>query len=277
MRPCPPLSPLALALVVVLGLSLAACGEDPPPPPPQEDAGTGPQDAGGEPPDAGGPEGGCDLEAQNCDGGALCLELEDDEGLTTACVPGCAPWGGGCSDGERCAWITGAGGTSARTCVPAGDAGTNDVCSGTTAADTCVDGHVCLLQPLEDGGTEGRCRPYCHEDGQCAAGERCFLTLAPEGSPERPRVCEAVCELLAQDCDTGEGCYPGPVSPACYPAGTLAVGDGCTWSDECVPGAACSGDGVCVALCGTAGMPACAAGACTAVTLPGASGVGVCL
>jgi predicted small lipoprotein YifL len=274
--------PLALAATLAVVCALVACGAPRPPLPPPDastpvdagqDAGV---DAGGEV-DAGDPAQACDVAAQDCEAGALCLPFQDGARAGTACfMGGCDLLDGGCALVHKCAYAPVDGGGTERRCVAAGDDETGAPCTGTAVSDTCVAGNICLPQVAQDGGVENACRRFCYRDGDCGEGQLCFGSVELDGTVERPRVCEDTCDLLVQDCPAGRACYPGPLAPGCYPAGTMAVGGACTWSDECVPGAACTAQGSCVALCGTDGSHPCAQGSCTPLSLPNATGVGAC-
>lgn len=250
------------------------------------DAGDGARDGGpsdaGDADDGGDPANACDVRAQDCAKGHSCLRFVDDGGVfATACLAGeCDVLEQACGPGSKCAYAPAAdGGEGAeRRCVPRGDAGLDEGCSSTLLSDTCVAGHVCLPVLQDDGGMGGACRRYCYRDEDCPDGQLCVLLVEPEGSAERPSVCDTPCDLLAQDCPGGRGCYPSSIAPGCFEAGTSPVGGSCTFSDECVPGAACTFEGACVPLCAIDGSGAgCSSGSCTAIGIPNAPDVGACL
>ncbi len=266
-----------LAVLAVIVCS-TACGNRPPD---RQDA--GPPDAG-EAEDAGdgGQDGGlppgfeCSVQVQDCPAGESCLMFQDDGGTFGArCFSGCNLTDQDCDAGFKCAYALDAG-AAARECVPAGDAGEGEACVTTAVSDTCAPGLICLPDPLPDGGSPLVCIRFCNSIQDCAAPQACFVVVLPEQSPERPFICESPCDLFGADCPPGLSCYPGTVAPGCYPTGITAVGEPCTFSLECVTGAACV-DGACRELCGTAGAPSCSAGTCTSLEVPGISDVGACL
>lgn len=191
--------------------------------------------------------GACDLVAQNCDAGMKCSHIPDD------------------------------GGSSVRACVTEGDAVEGEPCTRGPVTDSCARGLICLPKLQDDGGLTTACARYCGGSDDCAPEDACFLAVEPEGSMERPLVCDRPCDLFVQDCPNGRACYPGPVAPGCYPAGSLAQGTACTYSDECSPGAACVNQ-ACTPLCVLpSGPPTCAAGTCTFLDVPRAADAGACL
>lgn len=271
------------ALFAVLAfLGGGACGDVEPETRPVEDAGTdgGEADAGEDAGfDAGNPDFECDVAAQDCPAGTTCLQYLKPPANTyaTACLPGeCGLVAQDCDGGLKCTYTLDAG-TAVRACVEDGTAIEGESCTGTPTSNTCRAGLICVPRVQFDGGVEPRCMRFCNDSAQCAQGEACYLTIAPQNSSERPLVCERPCNLFTQDCPPNQACYPGPVVPGCYTAGGNPLGSGCTFSDECVPGAACVG-GTCTAVCMyPAGTPGCSGGMCTPLNVPGTSDAGVCL
>lgn len=240
------------------------------------DAGAG--DAGQ--PDAGDPNYLCDpADPVACAADESCLLYLQPSGIFGAdCFPGsCDLVSQNCDAGLKCAHVTDDGGSSVRGCVPEGDAVEGELCSRGQVADTCARGLVCLPEVLSDGGVSTACARYCGGNDDCASEDACFLAVEPEGSMERPLVCDRPCDLFTQDCPSGRACYPGPVAPGCYPVGSVAAGEPCTYSDECAPTTACV-NGACTPLCVLpSGPPTCAAGTCTFLDVPRSPDAGACL
>jgi hypothetical protein len=264
---------------MVLGLALViGCEKNVPPDsqdsgePPEQDAGL---DAGV---DAGTVPAQCSLAAQDCGEGHSCLLSSDGGALAPRCFPGgCDLVAQGCEAGHKCTYVLDAG-VATRECTPVGDGLDGDACTGTATSNSCGAGLTCVVRPLEDGGSGAVCLRFCYRDADCYDLDRCFLVLDQPGSEERPLVCSRPCDLLAQDCPAGGlACYPGPTVPGCYPEGSRAPGEDCTFSDECQAGSACV-NAHCRALCQhPTGEPGCDGGTCTLLEIPGTTSVGACL
>ena len=261
---------LAVALVVVF-----SCSKSNPPP----DGGTlpdggtsdGGQGDGG--PDAG--PGSCTVPSQDCDAGSC---LFADGGPSTACFEGaCDLVRQDCNAGEKCSYQED-GGVTFRACLAEGTANEGEACPTAQSPNGCAKGLICVAPG--DGGA-GVCQKLCYADSDCGSPETCEGVLAFSGTSESPSLCVNLteCDLLAQDCPAGEGCYLDlhHDGGACLAEGSSPVGGSCTRSNDCVKGAACDGTGTCRQLCGTAGSPACTSGTCTPASAPAPSGVGLCL
>jgi hypothetical protein len=85
-----------------------------------------------------------------------------------------------------------------------------------------------------------------------------------------------ICDLLAQTCGAGFGCFPAPggLGRCLQPDPGTSQGVGCGEPSNCAAGLTCA-DGLCTPLCATA-QPACVGGA-RCVALPAYIGVGYCL
>ncbi|MBX5480272.1 MAG: hypothetical protein IRZ16_00260 [Myxococcaceae bacterium] len=229
--------------------------------------------------DAGDANDTCDVAGQmGCDAGESCLLYQlPSSDFGSACFSGeCDLVAQNCPAGQKCTYVSD-GGVSVRACTADGTDGEGAPCSLTATSNTCQKGLVCLPKTLPDGDAGTFCARFCYSNGDCANGEACFLTVAPNGNSERPLVCARPCDLFAQDCPPGRGCYPGPTAPGCYPEGTVADGEPCTFSDECRPGSACVQQ-QCAPLCAFPdGTPGCASGTCTPLAIPGVSDAGACL
>ena len=250
------------------------------------------EDGGGGAPDADGGQqvSACDVERQQgCDAGALCLRgVLEGGGQGNRCFPGeCDPVAQNCGAGKKCTYVR-RGSTTSRLCVPDGTVTQGGACQSTATTegdfyDTCKAGLYCTDQTATDGGTVFLCKKFCHGNAQCTAPGECIEVLRFAGSDELPRVCGELgprCELLAQGCASGLGCYPSPRSgPVCVTAGATADGAACTYSNDCQPGSACVKDGaglVCRRLCRSpSGEPGCATGRCE--PLQDFAGVGACV
>ncbi|MBL8952475.1 MAG: hypothetical protein JNK82_16965 [Myxococcaceae bacterium] len=209
------------------------------------------------------------------DAGEACtLTAFDDGGIGTRCLAGaCDLIDQNCDAGQKCAFLDGG-----RQCVPDGVIGEGQQCAG--APVSCAKGLACTLVGTDGGSL---CSRFCRVDGDCGSPQRCYVTLVLPETKERPLVCAEPpmsCDPLLQNCAaSSEACYPGQGGPGCFPAGTRAADVGCTYSNDCGRGLACTGGGattVCKTLCAVdGGSPSCATGRCT--RLQSSQSVGVCL
>jgi len=218
----------------------------------------------------------CDFAGpRGCDAGETCtLTVFADAGVGTRCLAGaCDLVDQNCDAGQKCAFLDGG-----RQCVPDGTLMEGATCANQPAS--CAKGLACTLVGY-DGGSA--CARFCRLDIDCGAPQRCYVTLVLPETMERPLVCAdppLVCDPLTQNCPhPSEACYPGMGGPGCYPAGVRTVDIGCTYSNDCARGLACTGGGgttACKALCSfDGGTLPCDAGVCT--RLNSSQTVGVCL
>jgi hypothetical protein len=111
---------------------------------------------------------------------------------------------------------------------------------------------------LQDSGQ--LCYPFCNGPINCPSHlpscvgllEVEYQICVPLGEPAPP------CNLVAQDCDGGYGCYivgddPGP---GCYPAGAATLGEQCISANGCAPGFVCI-NATCLSICDTAADEPC--------------------
>lgn len=155
--------------------------------------------------------------------------------------------------------------------------------AGTPCADTrdCDPDFTCGPETLFT------CQPRCPSEGLCADGSSCEWDAycAEEGGPARIEGCERTADGSI-GCDEGEvcvltevgvrrcvraGCRPDnsggvscaalpclpdpeqPTTAVCWPGGRVELGEPCSDSHACAPGAACNGVGVCAWACRTEG------------------------
>ncbi|MCH9680197.1 MAG: hypothetical protein K0V04_02085 [Deltaproteobacteria bacterium] len=195
----------------------------------------------------------------SCQPGApanACDPLLQDCPVAEACYPsgndfGCFAGGGPAQNGDVC------GGDS--------DCATGLFCSGNVCAEFCDLGVGCT-------DPQATCEPWFPMGAAPPGLEDVGACVVISGS---------ACDPLLQDCPAAEGCYPGGGAFECDVAGPAQVGDAC--GQGCAPGTLCDA-GVCVALCDTNDVVACAdpALACTAfypqgTAPPGLEDVGTCL
>jgi hypothetical protein len=259
----------------MLGLLFLACT-----PTSASDAGTDGGKGGGTADGGGGHDAGinaddrCEFDSRPCDAGTCMLAALDDGGIAKRCLPGaCDVVAQDCDAGLKCAYQDGG-----RACVLDGTLNEGDPCAGAPA--TCSHGLVCTFVGT-DGGSA--CARFCRLDSDCRAPQQCYVTLVLDGISERPLVCAdppMPCSPLLQNCtDPTTACYPvGGSSPGCYPVGATSVGFTCTFSNDCVKGAACvgaTGMTTCQEMCAwPSGTPSCSGKTCTRI---GMSDTGVCL
>jgi hypothetical protein len=145
-----------------------------------------------------------------------------------------------------------------------GDCGANGECPfGSICAGTSAEDESCM--PF----CQSESHPDCPEDGQCLYGLQ-DSTLNLCGLLES-------CDLLAQDCEAaGEGCYivDQQGTLGCVGAGDGQPGDTCQYTNDCIAGVMCMGEGVCQTLCEVGVGDLCAEGE-TCTEIQGLS-VGAC-
>lgn len=157
----------------------------------------------------------------------------------------------GCVASEKCALILdipdiGRGHVG---CVMDGTQAIGAACTEPTVAggsDDCAAGGDCY---------RGTCMPICTTvNDQCADGS--CVTFSDGGDPPIPvpiEICLPSCDLLAQDCGEGQGCYLAGEA-VCVGAGDGAVGETCMFANGCLPGMVCVGSDeggfVCRSFCG---------------------------
>ncbi|MBK7865146.1 MAG: hypothetical protein IPJ65_42430 [Archangiaceae bacterium] len=272
------MSKRSLLFCFITSLVLACSGNKTP-----ADAGTGGGSAGGSGGAGGGSGGGtvpnddqCDFGGpRNCNAGSACLLAQlDDGGIARRCLTGaCDVVAQDCDGGLKCGYADGG-----RACLADGTLLEGQPCAGAPVG--CKHGLACTIV-ASDGGSV--CARFCRVDGDCGAPQRCYVTLDIPDTAERPLVCAdppMVCDPLLQNCaSSAEACYPGNPTSGCYPFGTGAAGETCTFSNDCGKGLSCSGSASstkCRQLCSVdAGAPSCDAGVCT--RLVSSQTVGVCL
>lgn len=58
------------------------------------------------------------------------------------------------------------------------------------------------------------------------------------------------CDLMAQDCPQGQGCFPSEWGAGCFVAGAVECGEPCQATNDCGAGQICAGDpSRCLAMC----------------------------
>lgn len=261
------MGPMLLGLLMALG-----CGDD---------DGNGNGTDAGSPVDSGRP--GVDGGGPGTDGGG---PMPMDGGIDAGSSMHSCPAGAcdlitnaGCGAGEACKLVvTAEGMPPSPNCIPAGAAGDGETCS---AGGDCQEGLHCQ---------DGTCRAYCCSESRtgCPTGQSCLTNLVDQmGNATGVGLCgvPSGCDLLAQDCPMGEGCYPtGDAGDCVRPTGVNAMqGGSCTATNDCAPGFACinattGGGDTCAAFCNReGGDPACPMGfRCNGVTgFPDI--VGVCI
>ena len=138
-----------------------------------------------------------------------------------------------CAEGENCIFTSDQGlGTE---CIPGGTKAYGEACSGTP---DCQYG-LCLQLQDTDGSY---CYQYCKISAHCGGDATCIQLSETDYS-----VCEITdiqeeaqsCQLLLQNCDPGQGCYPDDDGPICKTAGDSPEGETCNSDSDCVPGHTC--------------------------------------
>lgn len=190
------------------------------------------------------------------------------------------------------------GGATATACfVPSGTAAKGDACSvGITGQDvevpgddTCAAGLFCsglgngAFNPNVIPPAPRVCRELCSVTHPCGTDEVCA-----DVTGQGVGLCVPTCTLFDDaTCAAGtcaalgidvadDGSTPSTLAqPICRRVGTVADGDACASTDDCVAGTVCTTQSVCRALCDA--THACATGTCTSLDLVAPlDGVGVC-
>ncbi|WAS92781.1 hypothetical protein [Nannocystis punicea] len=170
-------------------------------------------------------------------------------------VVACDIYAQDCPEGQKCAWTAPPGELywAHTTCVPLsreplppGSPCQYDVDDPFTGVDDCDIGSACVERPYSpdpwDG--EGAClsscmgtagHPYCDVGSLCVGGRAQWL-------------CVPMCDPLLQDCAPGNRCDLSGGGTLCVgdlPDGPrVAVGEVCSWIDDCELGATCLGGAV---------------------------------
>jgi hypothetical protein len=188
-------------------------------------------------PDGGGNTFECDVFAQDCPEGEKCMPWAND--------------GGSAWNATRCSPIAPDPGQPGDPCTVEG--------SGVSGIDDCDLGAMCW-NVTPDG--DGTCIEMCSgspDAPQCdTSGTVC--TVSNEGALA---ICQPLCNPLAQECDTGEGCYPIQGVVVCAPdaSGDMGgAGDPCEYINACDDGLFCAGA---AAVPGCAGSVGCCSPFCT--------------
>lgn len=168
-----------------------------------------------------------------------------DEGNTTACNP---VTGSGCEEGFHCIFNE----QNNTLCEPNGATAVGEECKENS---DCAEG---ICANLQDSGQ--LCYPFCNGPINCPSiMPDCvglldveYQLCVPEGEPA------TACDLLAQDCDGGYGCYMvgDDTYPGCYPSGEGTLGDQCTSANGCGPGFICI-NATCLTVCDTSAEEPC--------------------
>jgi hypothetical protein len=130
----------------------------------------------------------------------------------------------GCSAGKKCTDFQG----NSR-CAPDGNVPEGGACVAESGVDDCVAGTICQ---------QGLCARICTlgtSDCACSRLSGLFQDNQNIGT------CAPSCDLLAQQCPAGQGCYfVSATSGTCATAGGTPVGGTCQFTNQCVPGASCA-------------------------------------
>ncbi len=136
-------------------------------------------------------------------------------------------------------------------------------CTNKQGGRPCRSGYLCAYVGMNSAGA---CIPESYSQcdltkrGSCPAGQVCIVVgYDPVG------LCDDGCDLFAQDCGSGGGCYPTAVGEGhcaeVHEAG--ADGDACAYTNDCAAGLSCNDEGTqrfCRPLCGGPANKACTNG-----------------
>lgn len=243
-----------LALLAVLGMSLAACAN----------AKIGNV---GSKPDSGVNE---DTAAGDKKDGSSTSKSDGPKGPDTQ-LGNCDPLANtGCGSGMKCTALQQSDKTLALGCDKVGDKSEGKACTQTMSdgfqtADDCDEGLACFNIGDGAGATCHKFCAYGSSNPGCPDGELCSAKIS--GLPDGLAFCRQVttCSPLEQTgCASGQACYFASVSPTggvCSKEGDKNPGDGCSSANECKSGGTCV-SGKCAAFCSTesGGTPGCTGG-----------------
>jgi hypothetical protein len=188
--------------------------------------------------------------------------LDDDTDEISSCDPVAQT---GCTAGEKCTAVVSEQDGSLRrtTCVANGNRLEGQQCTSDpdNGFDNCVAGLFCV---------QGTCQPVC-EVGADVPGCFCSQFAGVFDDREGVGVCQPTCNVLAQDCPSGENCYLKPTAAQSFCAAPAAEvgrqGDPCNFVNSCDTGHACvlpdqtATHLQCAFMCdATGGPPSCADG-----------------
>ncbi|MBR58242.1 MAG: hypothetical protein CMH54_09495 [Myxococcales bacterium] len=150
-----------------------------------------------------------------------------------------------CGDGEGCYYES-----QATACKPAGTIPLGEVCY-KDPTDRCEPGLQCLVRCVDvcssnDGNADNpKCSSECPGEIIELSAENGLGTCMPDGP-------YTMCNIFTQEgCAPTEGCYSVTGGHACITAGTIEIGESCTYTNDCVPGAGCV-NSQCQLLCNAA-------------------------
>jgi hypothetical protein len=175
----------------------------------------------------------CDFKVNFSEGGSVdfCGALPED----------CDPFtGGGCEDGKACYF-----GSNTIKCLDAGTLAEGDVCHGVTD-NRCAPGLQCAVTCIKPCSLDNSVDPKCSscEIGSQNLSQPLNLGFCISNEPN------GTCDIFAQDCPSGQGCYGTLGGHICMDGGSKDAGQFCDGSTECKPGHVCIAP-VCVQLCDT--------------------------
>jgi len=145
-------------------------------------------------------------------------------------------------------------------------------CSAMTGPNPCRTGYSCFSFGCAPSGIS-QCDPTVVDSCEAVPGGGVCRTfgLDPVGQ------CIASCDVFAQDCVPGDGCYVVNTlgDTGCMYSNDGAEGTFCLADTDCAPGTACIGN-LCAAFCGGPSNVACATGTCVGDGGIPSSTIGVC-
>lgn len=170
----------------------------------------------------------------------------------------------GCTETQTCTVIDADNNLG---CAPKGTVPTGGDC----ANDLCEKG-ACLTTD----STTFQCYEFCDAaNNTCPEGRPCNVGL--QGTDLT--VCGDIpvtCDVLAQDCTGGKGCYfiDAQGNTDCAANAGKTAGQSCQYINDCAAGLMCAGQpATCLPFCATDGTKTCTSGTCTSV---GIGVIGVC-
>jgi hypothetical protein len=132
-----------------------------------------------------------------------------------------------CAPGEFCASIAEDGVGNLPVSCTSGNPGGLPLLADCATSEECETG-LCLA---------GACSVACRDNGDCSGG-----TCTAFAGIDAPGLCQPTCDVLLQDCASGDGCYltlQTGVAMCAAPSVAGMQGDACMFVNACAPGYGC--------------------------------------
>ncbi len=98
---------------------------------------------------------------------------------------------------------------------------------------------------VEVPGKGRKCQPFCAQDADCEAGQKCALSLSASSVTLTlcgPNATTKVCDIFKQDCADGLACTLNGSKESCLKPGPKKKGEACDGTSFCEKGLVCVSD-----------------------------------